>query len=359
MSSFAKFIIKGETKSVVNYLQTLCSNDVDIPVGGIIPTGMLNENGGYENDCLLIRQNDSSYFMVSPTQQQTRILQWMDNHLPADNSVALQDVTSMYTVLSVAGPKSRDLIQEMSHSDMNMHPFTYKYVNMGYASGVMVFAVTQTGEPGYSLYIPSEYALHLYNKIMTVGQDYGIRNVGHLAMRFLRIEKMIPFWGEELTSETTPNEVNRAFKVKFDKKHFIGKSSLLAQKNNGVNKKLVQFQLIDFDKDCDMWPGGGETIYRNGDYVGFVTNSAYGFTLHKMVCLAFVQHPDTIKGTPTTIDQRWLSDRSAKWTINIAGKMFSASIHIHPPKIPVINQDINKDYKPKQKPGHVDLLRKV
>ncbi len=57
-----------------------------------------------------------------------------------------------------------------------------------------------------------------------VGQDYGIRNVGHLAMRFLRIEKMIPFWGEELTSETTPNEVNRAFKVKFDKKHFIGKS---------------------------------------------------------------------------------------------------------------------------------------
>ena len=83
----------------------------------------------------------------------------------------------------------------------------YRYVNMGYASGVMVFAVTQTGEPGYSLYIPSEYALHLYNKIMTVGQDYGIRNCGHLAMRFLRIEKMIPFWGEELTSETTPNEV--------------------------------------------------------------------------------------------------------------------------------------------------------
>jgi hypothetical protein len=55
----------------------------------------------------------------------------------------------------------------------------------------------------------------------------------------------------------------------------------------------------------------------------FVTNPAYGFTLHKMVCMAFVQHPDTIKGSPTTIDQRWLSDRSAKWTINIAGKMVS------------------------------------
>jgi glycine cleavage system aminomethyltransferase T len=99
---------------------------------GVLKSLKLNQillfPGGYENDCLLIRQNDSSYFMVSPTQQQTRILQWMNNHLPSDNSVALQDVTSMYTVLSVAGPKSRDLMQEMTHSDMNMHPFTYKLV---------------------------------------------------------------------------------------------------------------------------------------------------------------------------------------------------------------------------------------
>ena len=90
MSSFAKFIIKGEQGAVVSYLQKLCSNDVDIPVGGIVPTGMQNESGGYENDCMLIRRDLSSYFMVSPTQQQTRILEWMDNHLPEDNSVGLQ-----------------------------------------------------------------------------------------------------------------------------------------------------------------------------------------------------------------------------------------------------------------------------
>ena len=71
------------------------------------------------------------------------------NHLPSDNSVALQDVTSMFTVLTVAGPKSRDLMQQLTNSNLEMHPFTYKYVNMGYASGVLVLAVTQTGEPGY------------------------------------------------------------------------------------------------------------------------------------------------------------------------------------------------------------------
>lgn len=69
--------------------------------------------------------------------------------MPKNGSVVLQDVTSMFTVLTLAGPKSKDLMTMMTHSDIDMHPFTFKYVNMGYASGVMVFAVTQTGEPGY------------------------------------------------------------------------------------------------------------------------------------------------------------------------------------------------------------------
>ncbi|XP_040573637.1 pyruvate dehydrogenase phosphatase regulatory subunit, mitochondrial [Lepeophtheirus salmonis] len=355
MSSFAKFIINGS--GVVSYLQKLCSNDVDIPTGGIIPTGMLNHYGGYENDCMLIRQGENSFFMISPTQQQTRILHWMANHLPNNNTVGLQDVTSMFTVISVCGPKSKDLVQRLTNTDVNMTPFTYKVCDMGYASGVMVLAVTQTGEPGYSLYIPSEYSIHLYDTIMRVGQDYGIRNVGHLATRFLRIEKFIPFWGEELTAETTPLEVNRVFKVKFDKDYFIGKSALLKQKQTGVTKKLVQFRLSDFDKDVDRWPWGGEAIYRNGEYVGSVTNSAYGFTLKKMVALGFVQHPDTIRGQSTSISHNWLSDRKVQWTINIAGNMEPATIHLHPPQIPVINQDMQRDYKPKQKPGHAPNIQ--
>ena len=101
MSSFAKFIVKGEEHSVVDYLQELCSNNVDIPVGGIVPTGMQNEQGGYENDCLLIRRDMNSYFMVSPTQQQTRILEWMENHLPEDNSVGLQASHLIHTTSGV------------------------------------------------------------------------------------------------------------------------------------------------------------------------------------------------------------------------------------------------------------------
>ena len=88
-----------------------------------------------------------------------------------------------------------------------------------------------------------------------------------------------------------------------------------------------------------------------------MTNSAFGFTLRKMVCLGFVQHPETIKGNPTMLDHRWLSDRKAMWSVNIAGRQVPATCHIHPPKIgaPGI-----KEAKPKVKPGHappVDLFK--
>lgn len=223
-------------------------------------------SGGYENDCMLVRKSDDSYFMVSPTQQQTRIKEWMTDHLVP--GVDVTDVTSMYTVLTVVGPKSKDLMQQMTNSDMNMQPFTHKYVNVGYSSGVMAFAVSLTGEPGYSLYIKNDSTLQLYDQIMAVGQDYDIRNVGHLAMRFLRLEKMIPFWGEELTAETTPLEVGRSSKVKFDKPDFIGRQRLLEQRDQGISKRLVQLQLKNFDKDVDYWPWTGDAMFRNGEYVG-------------------------------------------------------------------------------------------
>ena len=106
--------------------------------------------------------------MVSPTNQQTRTFEWMQRNLPPDHSVGLTDVTSMYTVINVVGPKSCDLMSELSNSDMNLLPFTYKKVNVGYASDVMVMSFTHTGEPGYCLYVPSEYALHVYDRLMTV-----------------------------------------------------------------------------------------------------------------------------------------------------------------------------------------------
>lgn len=177
MSSFSKIEIKSAGLEVVSYLQRLCSNDIDIAVGAIVHTGMQNERGGYENDCMLVRQAENQYFIVSPTSQQTRIFEWISSNLPEKSTIDLNDLTSMYTVINIVGPKAHDLLKELSNSDMRLAPFSYKKVNVGYASDVMVMSFTHTGEPGYCLYVPSEYALHVYYQLIRVRNFHALQNI--------------------------------------------------------------------------------------------------------------------------------------------------------------------------------------
>ncbi|OXA64141.1 Pyruvate dehydrogenase phosphatase regulatory subunit, mitochondrial [Folsomia candida] len=135
MSSFSKFQITSPKEEVVAFLQKLCANDIDIPVGHVSPSGMHNEQGGYENDCMLIREQPNCYFMVAPTKQQTRIAEWMDRHLPQNGYVQINDVTSMYTVLLIIGPKSREVLSQLVDDDVDlkMLPFTYQMVSLGHS----------------------------------------------------------------------------------------------------------------------------------------------------------------------------------------------------------------------------------
>lgn len=327
---------------MVAYLQKLCSNDIDVAVGGIVHTGMQNERGGYENDCMLVRQSENGYFMVSPTSQQTRIYEWMTRNLPArNNSIVLNDVTSMYTVINVVGPKASDLLNELSNSYMKLAPFSYKKVNVGYASDVMVMSFTHTGEPGYCLYVPSEYALHVYSRLMSVGRDYGVRDVGTLTQRFMRIERFIPFWAEELNNFTTPFEAGNGYSVCLEKKeNFIGKPALQRQKENGVKKQLVFFHLNDIEPEVDIWPWGGEPLYRSSEFVGTVTSAGYGFSADKLICLGFIRRPDS-----KIITSDYILSKDAVYEIDIAGQRFTCTPYLHAPVV-AITQSQSKKYRP-------------
>ncbi|XP_058058106.1 pyruvate dehydrogenase phosphatase regulatory subunit, mitochondrial-like isoform X2 [Anopheles bellator] len=357
ISSFSKIEIKPGIQSdtvsgenaVLSYLQMMCANDVNTSVGHIVHTGMLNESGGYENDCMLIRQTEDSYFMISPSSQQTRIYDWMSRNLPTDASVQLNDVTSMYTVINVVGPKSTPLMSELSNSDVRLAPFTYRKLNVGYASDVMIMSFTHTGMPGYCLHVPSEYALHVYDRLMRVGRDYGVRDVGTLTQRFLRIDRFIPFWGDELTSMTTPFEAGVFYSVRLDssqlkkKENFIGRQALEAQKRDGLRKRLVLFHVEEIDIDKDVWPWGGEPLYRNGEFCGTVTSAGYGFGSEKLVCLGYISRRT---GMITT---EFIMDKDAVYHIDIAGKRFRLTQHVHPKVTmahPTERQDLRKSYRP-------------
>ncbi|KAK7789876.1 hypothetical protein R5R35_008830 [Gryllus longicercus] len=334
-SSFTKIDLWSKKTEVVDTLQYLCSNDVDIPIEGIIHTGMQNERGGYENDCSLARLAENHYMMIAPTIQQNRCKSWIQRHLPSDGSVVMTDITSMYTAICVMGPFTKQLLSELTDTDLSPSSFpffTFKEIDVGLANGVRAMNLTHTGELGYVLYVPNEFALHVYSCLIEAGKKYELKHAGYYAMRALRVERFYAFWGQDLDTTTTPLECGRSWRVKFDKDiDFIGRKALLKQREEGVHRMYIQLLLQDHDHEIDLWPWGGEPIYRNGKQVGITTTTGYGFTFKKQICLGFVQNFDENgQLQPVTHDFTLSGD----YEVDIAGLRYQAKVNIHSPNLP-------------------------
>ncbi|XP_043527006.1 pyruvate dehydrogenase phosphatase regulatory subunit, mitochondrial isoform X2 [Frieseomelitta varia] len=343
-SSFTKIDLWSNGMEVVDFLQYLCSNDVDVPVGGIIHTGLQNHRGGYENDCSLARIAPNHYMMIAPTIQQTRCKHWINRHLPIDGSVAVSDVTSAYTAICIMGPATRQLLSELTDTDLNPKNFpffTFKELDVGLANGIRTMNLTHTGELGYVLYIPNEFALHIYTRLIDAGAKYGIKHAGYYATRALRVEKFYAFWGQDLDTFTTPLECGRTWRVKLDKGvNFIGRDALLKQREEGVKRKYVQLLLNDHDPELDTWCWGSEPIFRNGKYCGMTTTTGYGFTFKKQVCLGFVQNFDS-QGRPQEVTNEYIL--SGDYEVDVAGIKFPAKCHLHSPNLPTKFPDKERD----------------
>ncbi|XP_060519985.1 pyruvate dehydrogenase phosphatase regulatory subunit, mitochondrial isoform X2 [Cylas formicarius] len=341
-SSFTKVDLWSKGTEVVDSLQYICSNDVDVPVGSIIHTGMQNHRGGYENDCSLARLAENHYMMIAPTIQQTRCKVWLQKHLPP--TVAMSDVTSMFTALCIMGPFTRTLLSELTDTDLkprNFPFFTFKMLDIGLANGIRTMNLTHTGELGYVLYIPNEFALHVYSNIISAGEKYGIKHAGYYATRALRVEKFYAFWGQDLDTTTTPLECGRVWRVKFDKEiNFIGRDALLKQREEGVKRTYIQLILDDHDCETDLWPWGGEPIYRNGEQVGMCTTTGYGFTFKKQVCLGFVENIDK-NGERQKVTHDFIT--SGDFEVDIAGIKYHAKANLHSPILPTKYPDVERD----------------
>ncbi|KAE8297393.1 Pyruvate dehydrogenase phosphatase regulatory subunit, mitochondrial [Larimichthys crocea] len=313
MSSFTKFELTSTKDQALDLLQHLCANDLDVPVGHIVHTGMLNERGGYENDCSVVRLSKNSFFIVSPTDQQVHCWSWIKKHMPNDPHLHLEDVSWKYTALNLIGPRAMDVLAELSYVSMTPDHFPSmfcKEMSVGYANGI-------------------RYALHVYNEVMSVGQKYGIRNAGYYALRSLRIEKFFAFWGQDLDTFTTPLECGREFRVKFDKDtDFLGREALLQQRQDGVSRRFVMLVLEDHDTELDLWPWWGEPIYCNGQLAGTTTSSAYSYTLERHVCLGFVSPPLGPEGLPTPITPDFIN--RGDYEVDIAGQRYPAKAKLYP-----------------------------
>jgi 4-methylaminobutanoate oxidase (formaldehyde-forming) len=325
MSSFAKLLVQGEDAHAA--LQWLVANDVPATPGATVYTGMLNERGGYESDFTVTCIAAEQFLIVTSSGSAVRDRVVIERALRAHRwRATVTDVTPMYAMLAVMGPRSRELMQRVSTARFDTASFPFgmsQEIDLGYAT-VRATRLTYVGELGWELYTPVEFAVGVYEQLMAAGGDLGLVNAGYYAIDTLRLEKGYRAWGRELTPDINPLEAGLSFAVRLDKaSDFRGRAALQALKDAGgataVARRIVS--LVIDAPHTNLW--GGELVLRNNHPVGFVTSAAFGHTLGKPVALALVTNPHG------PADNGWIE--SGSWTIDLAGERFAARATLKAP----------------------------
>ena len=283
-TSFGKLRIEGGDAEAL--LGRLAANDVAVPPGRVVYTGLLNEDGGYESDLTLMRLDGDTYLAVTGSARPVRDADWIRGHMEDGEAAAVTDVREEYAVLGVAGPRSRELLSRLGAADFSNFPYyTCREIE---AAGATVLAarLSYAGELGWELYAPVTEAGALYDALMEVGEDLGLVDAGMKALTSLRLEKAYRDWGHDLTPDDTPWEAGLGSAVKLDKPvPFIGRDALLRQRDRGLARRLVVFTM---DSDS-AYPLGAEPIYHQDRLVGETKSAAFGHTLGRAVALGYVE----------------------------------------------------------------------
>ena len=292
-TGLGKLEVSGQ--GATDFLERLSANRVGQDVGRIVMTQMLNERGGIECDVVIACLAPDRYFVITAATLLTHDSAWMERHLPADGSVRLQDVTGHYACLSLSGPRAPLVLRRVSDdnlSDDTLPPMTFAGIAIGYAP-VRAMRLSWIGEPGWELCLPVEYQRYVYDRLMEAGREFGIVNYGYRAVDSMRLEKGFRVWGADLSAKTTPFEAGLAGWVEFDKGDFFGRSALLRQRQEGVERTLAS--LIVETKEA--MPHGWDPVWRGDRIVGYVTSGNYGHTVDKTIAMAYlpvpIAEPDT------------------------------------------------------------------
>ncbi len=319
-TAFSKYVFKG--RDAVTVLQRLCGNNVDVPLGRAVYTGLFNNRGAFESDLTVIRVAPAEFYIVSGTSQTLRDLDWITRNIQPAEHAELVDVTNAYSVIGVMGPKSRSLLGRVADTDLSNSAFpflTAQIISVGMATARAV-RITYVGELGWELHVPMDQAALVYETLMAAGQDLSVRNAGHYAINSLRLEKGYRAWGAELSPDDSPLEAGLGFAIDWSKP-FLGREALRKQQQGGLRRCLVVFVLED--PEPMLW--GSEPIYRNSEPVGYTTSGAYGHSVGGAVAMGYVTNAQAV-------DRDFIL--SGRYEIGIAGRHYPAKAWLRPPYDP-------------------------
>ena len=314
-SSFSKFLLQG--KDALPLLNQICGNEINVADGKVVYTQVLNERGGIEGDITVTRLDREQFLLVDSAAHQTKLASYVRSFIDGDSRAYLTDVTSAYAVVSIMGPRSRALLEQLTDTDLSNEHFPFGTAQTIALASAQVLALrtTYVGELGWELHVPTEFAVGVYDALIKEGRGVHLKHCGYHALDSLRIEKGYRHWGHDIGDTDTPFEAGLGYAVRLAKPSFLGKEILERQKTQGVHRRLLQFVL----NDPAPLLYHNEPILRNGSIVGIVTSGAYGHTVGAAVGLGYVPIQPLAKA-------RSLLD--ADYQIDVAGTLVSATPYL-------------------------------
>jgi dimethylglycine dehydrogenase len=297
-TSFGKYEVSGPGAAA--FLDRLCANALPKRDGRITLTQMCTPRGGIECDLTVTRLAADRFYVISAAATETHDLAWIARHLPDDGSVQLDNTTSRIGVLTLAGPRSRDVLAALTDSDCSRKAFPFfscRELQVGMAP-VRALRLSYVGELGYELHHPLEYQRYLYDLLMEAGRPHDIIDFGYRTLDSMRLEKAYRLWGVDMSADYTPLEAGMDRFVAFDKGDFIGRDALLRQRERGIARSLAC--LVIDAKDAD--PHGYEPIYVGGEIVSYVSAGGYGHTVAKTIALAYLPLAHVAPGSELEVE---------------------------------------------------------
>lgn len=281
VSHMGEFFLKGP--KALDLLQKISSNDASkLTPGKAQYSCMPNEEGGIVDDLIIYMIDEETYLLVVNASNIEKDWNWIEKH--NDLGVTLEDASEEYTLLAIQGPKAAEAMQSLTPTDLkNIKFYTFEKGEFAGASDVIISATGYTGSGGFEIYVKNTDAEKVWDRVFEAGKSFGIEPIGLGARDTLRLEMGYCLYGNDIDDTTSPLEAGLGWITKFTKP-FINSEALAKQKEEGVKRKLVAFELIDKGIPRHDYPIQDEA----GNTIGRVTSGTMSPSLNKAIGLGYL-----------------------------------------------------------------------
>ncbi|MEZ4717908.1 MAG: glycine cleavage T C-terminal barrel domain-containing protein [Caldilineaceae bacterium] len=292
-------IIEAKGPGAADFVNYLCSNQMDVPAGRVVYTTWLTPKGGVKRDLAVARLAADTFWMFVGEGTLPQDLAWVRQHAPRDGTVTISDMSNSYAALGLWGPNARKVLAKVTDADVSDDAFPYfeaRQITIG-LTPVVALRISYVGELGWELHMPMDMALQVWDALWEAGREFDLVAAGLGAMDSLRLEKGYRLWGGDVYTEYDPYQSGLGWTVKLKKGDFIGRDACVERKKKPAKKKLA----------CMTFNNGGmalgyEAIFADGACIGHVTTANYGYSVGKYLLYGYLPADHAAEGTQVEVE---------------------------------------------------------